>query len=235
MKERPILFSTPMVQAVLDGRKIMTRRIVSMEKITKLGRGQFTHEGTGAIAYFEQFAEVGPWRARAGHYNVWSPLFHCPYGKVGEQLWIRETFYAFGEYRYTGKLTKTGAKEVEFVDRTQNTQSWYRYVADGEEMPTVTDRFALGWHCRPSIFMPRVACRQSLEITGVRVERLQEITEDDAIAEGVQPNDGDCGFGCECCELPTTIFERLWDGLNAKRGFGWDVNPWVWVIEFNQV
>jgi len=139
---------------------------------------------------------------------------YCPHGQVGDRLWVRETWaHVDGEV-------------------------WY--AADGIDKPR-----ADGVRVHPSIFMPRWASRIALEITGVRVERVREISDADVRAEGVA---WDCGYlnKCNSSRCPTlqrdpfhdgTLhdFERLWDSINAKRGFGWNINPFVWVVEFKRV
>lgn len=123
----------------------------------------------------------------------------CPYGQPGDRLWVREklTHNAGGDLVYASKGTVV-----------LNSIRWPYLSTDLNH-----------WSC-PSIYMPRWASRITLEITGVRMERVQDISIDDAIAEG------------ETCR---SGFEDLWDSLNAKRGFGWDKNPWVWVIQFKVV
>lgn len=261
-KERPILMSTPMVQAVLDGRKIMTRRVAKISTdfplISSVGEnggvyagrymGDMDHEWFkcpygkvgdrlcplhyGIIGDKEQFSHNGSKDKRGGLVEADSGgnTERC---SCNDRLWVKESFYAYGKYRYTGKLTKNGKREVEFFDCTQDANGTYRYVAD-ESIPKPKSRFEFDWHRRPSIFMPREASRINLEITGVRVERLQEITEEDANAEGF-PDTFRRNGSYESTELGKWKFIELWDSLNAKRGFGWDVNPWVWVIEFKVI
>jgi hypothetical protein len=185
MKERPILFSGPMVQAILDGRKTQTRRVVKPQPEY--------WEQTGGYHYP---LDKKPYRgAPVGRVRSIDE-YRCPYGQPGDRLWVRETWhqYAGGEviYRadYGPESYQAGAK---------------------------------GW--RPSIFMPRWASRITLEITGVRVERVQDISADDARAEGVSAPD----------VLPRSKFATLWDSINAKRGYGWDMNPWCWCVEFKAV
>ena len=133
-----------------------------------------------------------------------------PYGKPGDELWVRETWQHW------------------FDD-----ESKYIYKAAWPDGPIKS-----GW--KPSIFMPRSACRLFLTIKDVRVERVQDITHDDASKEGVDPGCGECGNsalpdGCGCdnpMPLHRDSFIYLWNSINEKRGFGWDVNPWVWVVEF---
>lgn len=145
MKDHPILYSTPMVQAILLGRKTITRRVVKPQpRIDKQ---------TGDI-YLKSFNEVIPVEEWA---HAHAAL--CPYGKVGDKLWVRETFAVIG-----------------------HTTKHYVYKADAEGIPKWED---MKW--KPSIFMPRAACRITLQITSVKVERLQDITEAQAIAEGINP------------------------------------------------
>ena len=119
--------------------------------------------------------------------------YHCPYGQVGSRLWVQATWHQ-----------DTGLSS----DKT------IHYKADN---------FSDSYSWKPSIFMPRWASRITLEITGVRVERVQEIITKEAIAEG---------FVAGLRESETDAFHNFWDSLNAKRGNGWEANPWVWAIEF---
>lgn len=174
MKFIPILFSTPMVQAILDERKTQTRRIVK-----------------------EQILGI----ARPGEHK-------CPYGQPGDVLWVRETFQTW-RLGYIHKAT------------------W------STELPE-----NIKW--KPGIHMPKEACRLFLEIVSVRVERLQDISEQDAISEGVKSTyvhlfqeerykdyhlDVDGEF-----RNPVTSFKTLWESINGEDS--WESNPWVWVIEF---
>ena len=122
---------------------------------------------------------------------------YCPYGGHGDRLWVRET-----HWRAEGE--GTGGK-VRFL----------QYKATSPDDPPLGDRW------RPSIHMPRWASRITLEVTGVRVERVQDISNEDVHAEGFAP------WGDKYLS-----FADLWDSINANRGYGWDANPWVWVVEF---
>lgn len=128
-------------------------------------------------------------------------FIRSPYGVPGDRLWVRETW----------NCIETGIK-------TQR-QDWVRYRAtDGEEL-----------YWKPSIFMPRWASRITLTITGVRVERVQDISSDDCRAEGLTP---DSEISLLWRENIRDKYRDLWNSINAKRGYGWDTNPWVWVISF---
>jgi len=191
MKERPILFSTPMIQAILDDRKTQTRRVVKEPKAL-WKKGMLLKSGK----------------------------MICPYGKPGDILWVRETWCNSWNI---------------------NTQEWdvmfkasegYVYDEDGP----------VRW--KPSIHMPKSAARIWLEITDVRVQRLQDITEEDAIAEGVKfTSDGYINY---IDHEPTYFngahsakksFQTLWDSINGKSqgdrpAMPWSANPWVWAITF---
>lgn len=189
MRERPILFSAPMVQAVLNGRKTQTRRIVKF--IPALGEPDqwcVTAEG--------QSSTIGDYRR------------FCPYGKPGDRLWVRESF-----------CDSKGICEKRFA-----------YKADGGRLPS-------GWQWKSPIHMPRAASRSTLEITGIRVERLQDISEADALAEGMQfrnaDEDQDGAPDARQSRSYRQAFIDAWRDINGTDS--WAANPWVWVIEFTNL
>lgn len=144
----------------------------------------------------------------------------CPYGAPGDALWVRETW----------------AEAPNSEDGGDGMTGYPIHRADYDP----EDVQPLRW--RPSIHMPRWACRLTLRVTGVRVERVQDISEEGATAEGIDMPRCDCTeWACENCmgtgwgARPTEIFAGLWDSINAKRGYGWDANPWVWVVEFERI
>lgn len=203
MNEKPILFSGEMVKAILDGRKTMTRRVIKPQPDKKLEHL--------AGAWFTHY-----WQ----HNGLWNDdgkVAKCPYGQPGDRLWVRETFK--GAWKKNGR-----ASEYWLTYRADNKKVLYRtaYIDDFENWPNK-------W--RPSIFMPRWASRITLQITNVRVEHIQGITECDAMFEGLW--NGYTATGPD--DYHQRKFAELWNKLNVKRGFGWDANPWVWVIEFQKV
>ena len=139
----------------------------------------------------------------------------CPYGRPGDTLWVRETW---ASHKYMDDT-----KPSEFTAGAQMLPVWYR--ADGVQ----SDERGK-W--RPSIFMPRWASRITLRVVDVRVEQVQDISEEDAVAEGVTKNLPD---GWICAESHRMIFKRLWNSINGTRGYAWYTNPWVWVVEFEEV
>jgi len=158
----------------------------------------------------------------------------CAYGAEGEQIWVRETFFAYGrwETRYSEKKKRD---EWHFIDMTLERGCTYQYATDNPYVLLANNRVP-GWYKRPAIFMPRAVSRLQLEIIKVRVERLNEISEDDAKAEGapgyeesIDPSPPD-----EHCEWSyQASFRRLWESINGAAS--WAKNPWVWVIEFKRV
>lgn len=209
MRERPILFSGPMVRAILDGRKTQTRRVVY--GISPLNK----YEGIIVGTVPQERANLGKhnW---ADHETGESINALCPYGEAGDRLWVRETFASrvFDEHE-----TPTLAKRKHYT----------MYRANGGDPADPMNWHNFGGRWKPAIHMPRWASRLTLGITAVRVERLQAITEDDSKAEGCDALVVD---GVVECGRRKSVYRDLWDKLNAKRGFGWATNPWVWVLEF---
>lgn len=202
MKERPILFNDEMVRAILDGRKTQTRRSMKPQPEK---RGAFWEWGGAGWSLDHGVVPVVQ-----GH----SMSARCPYGQPGDRLWVREAhaFVPTSAYAHSEGVQQT----INPHCRNQDTAAIYR---QGWERSTG------GFRWRPSIHMPRWASRLLLEVTAVRVERLQDITEADAIAEG-GPVDSPCG-------LATGWFADLWDKINGDDA--WGANPWVWVVEFQRV
>ena len=153
-------------------------------------------------------------------------LAKCPYGQPGDRLWVKETHWRYGQWGKNGK-TKSGKQKWKFHA--------FNNEARFTEQPKTSYRTICGWYKRPSIFMPHWASRITLEIAKVRVERLQDISGCDVLAEGVDNGKSNPTMGERWENMQRMAFEALWDSLNAKRGFGWDVNPWVWVIEFKRL
>lgn len=196
MKERPILFSSEMVRAIMEGRKTQTRRVVKPQPLTSDG---MIARAIPEWYYPREFAKF------------------CPYGQPGDRLWVRETWAT--EYSYNGTNPSSLSK---------GNQLWFKATKESWDETCISELYQRG-NTRPSIFMPRWASRITLEIVSIRVERVQEITDDHAIQEGVdRTNSSIVGY-------PRTRFQKLWDSLNAKRGYSWESNPWVWVIEFKRV
>lgn len=231
MRERPILFSGRMVRAILEGRKTQTRRVVSSPYAAEAdawapGPGGLWESGIrgdgGGLARGERI--------------------RCPYGRPGvTRLWVRETWrsdapqrVAYAADGWCGAVGNDGAGGRIFLQH-----GWLSKYATAEVGAYYGER-AYGMRWRPSIHMPRWASRISLEVTGVRVERLQEIAEEDAKAEGVllpeaatAKQDTADVHGL----LPyRAVFAACWDSINGKRpGASWSANPWVWVIEFRRL
>lgn len=204
MKERPILFSAPMVRALLAGEKTQTRRVVKPQPFVSLDAisGWAIPVPKKCQGWARDFLDIkGP--------NIDAA---CPYGEVGDRLWVRETFM---------DLQGTG---VEHRPDPLGPLHRYAYQADtppGSRGDEARKEYGLKW--KPSIHMPRAASRITLEVTGVRVERLQDISEADAAAEGVHTDPA-----CPAYDA----YQALWEQINGKGS--WDANPWVWVIDFRR-
>nr|WP_257008994.1 hypothetical protein [Burkholderia sp. AU4i] len=210
VKERPILFSGPMVRAIIEGRKTQTRRPVKSQPPAET-RDVFTFHHPDPRTHF--------WAFDGGSLLDWAQP--CPYGEVGDHLYVRETWqhsnHPLGPYDGDCLVFY----RADYLDDPHG--------PDGEKSPEGKYR---DW--RPSIHMPRAASRITLEITGVCAERLQCIEWDEAIAEGI-PDPRRAARRVDPVVGTVAQFRKLWDGLNAARGHGWDANPWVWVVEFRRI
>jgi len=206
-----------MVRAILDGRKTQTRKICKFESIDSWEISCLVRNGV----YFR--IKDRP--------DIPSQRVDCPYGQVGDRLWVRETF------RYVRVGLGCGGSAVGVEYKTGDIKFNKRANKYTKQARNKEKR---GHHAkwRPSIFMPRWAARIWLEITNIRVERVQDISWKDILAEGCDVNKptGDPAIDDFTAGVEATdTFHWLWDSINAKRGYGWDKNPWVWVIEFKAV
>ncbi|EIW9276623.1 hypothetical protein ACWYEI_002577 [Klebsiella quasipneumoniae] len=232
MKERGVIFNGEMVRAILDGRKTQTRRPIKWKQT------RFTEIGE------REDGSKWPWSEDAEHTcDFWHP---CPFGAVGDRIWVRETWgvvsHAFSDdglmIDWVPDRPSTAIHEMPFGNGYYS--GYAIYAADGDFTWGDDDGYEDGRSCwKPSIHMPRAASRILLEITGVRVERLNAISEEDARAEGII--DGgclNCGEPEPCgCANPepdaTDAFAYLWQSIYGQES--WNADPWVWVIEFKRV
>jgi hypothetical protein len=246
MKERPIIFSSEMVLAILRGRKTQSRRLRGMEDVNHYPGvltgdsplGPLGYRGLEPSDYLLKPSAKKEYKKYPGEFHWFlgmsadgreiNPIpIRCPYGQPGGRLWVWETWM------------------LEGADDRPPGMEWDRRAIFKATNPEYGEYFK--W--RPSIHMPRWASRITLEITNVRVERLLSISRADARAEGASPwwlgADGckeiEHGYEYSIENVPEEKrnyrrwFQILWDSINAKRGYGWNVNPYVWVIEFERV
>lgn len=197
MKQRPILFNTEMVQAILAGRKMQTRR------------------------------EVHPDIAVSISNNPDRILYRCPFGQTGDVLWVRESC-----------LWVMSDHAPDLLEGSRDRTQWVYKASEHEDfMKYAKEQYGYKW--KPSIHMPKDAARIWLRIKDVRVERLQEISEIDAMREGIESvdhgahwknyvQDDISSFVC-----PSHSFESLWHSINGADS--WNANPWVWVLEFERI
>lgn len=220
MKERPILFSAPMVRALLAGTKTQTRRVVKWRDVAAGLNLSFS--GLGVEQTPAGWVLTSPSRSSV----EWrcGPTA-CPYGQPGERLWVRETWQ--GPIMSADEWEQHGNDDPGSLPSRFNSPSYCEYAADGGPPPefmTADDDLVCRW--RPSIHMPRWASRITLEVTGVRVERLQDISDADCFAEGIQQC-SDEGLVSDGTARGT--YKALWESINGPGS--WDANPWVWVVE----
>lgn len=233
MKERPIIFSADSVRAILDGRKTQTRRVVvptqSTPKVAPLAMEPWLIDGEQQeyddgrplwVGYHHDYPKAGKW-------------FACPHGQIGDRLWVREEIRGDGQ---------PGNRRAGIM----------RYGADGEMVMPCLDCGYVVCRCEsltavqdviwgyrrpvlPAHLMPRWASRLTLEIVGVRVQRLADMAIEDFVAEGIEHIGDGVGRWNGSYSMAYSLFASEWDKLNAKRGYPWDSNPWVWVIEFKRL
>lgn len=230
MKERPILFSAPMVRALLAGTKSQTRRVCKSQPYAN----GFKFDGHDILCHNDYLppsamlmdVKRGPHRYSTSDVEGWE--VECPYGLPGDRLWVREAHAPRADCLVSWQRSMT-----ESFNRTQPGDICYR-----------ADESARDWveKWRPSIHMPRWASRITLEVTEVRVERLQDISEADAVAEGIEqlasPHADvalyrDYAPGHDSTVSPVHSYETLWDSINGSGA--WAANPYVWAVSFRRI
>jgi hypothetical protein len=213
MKFIPILFSTIMLQAIIEDRKTQTRRLINPQP----NENGISYMKNPPIDWEQVYkTEWKPWKLETDEGETIA--LNCPYGQIGDVLWVRETFAPILDL-----------KEKPLPDA-------FIYRADFGDEP-------VEWNWKPNIFMPKKACRIFLEITNVRVERLRDISEKDTLKEGIEFNffRGQgvgwkvYGRGTEnqMTAIPRISFMSLWVSINGEQS--WNDNPWVWAIEFKRI
>jgi hypothetical protein len=204
VKSRPILFSGPMVRAILEGKKTTTRRVTKLP-LPWDSDSPMTWAWSDRKRLFEPVGKV--WHMKTA--LKWG--VKCPYGVVGDRLWVRETFQSLAK-----------------MNHAHPSEDQYVYRATDPDWETTE-----GWKWKPSIFMPRDACRIHLRIESIRVERLQSITDAEIVDEGFR----DVGHGVgEIDNKFSTLrglFSGLWNEINGKGS--WEANPFVWVVGFSRL
>lgn len=219
MKERPILFSAPMVRALLYGSKTQTRRVLNEAKTFNDYRPYVNQRWEEGSFKFETPDGMG---ITIGMRSPFIAEQYSPYGRTDNHLWVREA------WRTYASLDGTPPRDIA-------PGAGIQYEALGTNIHGDKGNYLLGMgKYRPSMFMPRWASRITLEITKVRVERLQDISETDAEAEGIQQHS--TGLWLPCSEPgkahidPRRAYRDLWESINGPGS--WDLNPWLWVIQF---
>ncbi|EDG8630622.1 hypothetical protein B9589_21735 [Salmonella enterica subsp. enterica serovar Newport] len=205
MKERGMIFNAEMVRAILDGRKTQTRRVLATYQDAVKFCPEWDVNGKQIFIVLGEKDHTGM--------NPVITAIPCPFGQPGDRVWVRETF------RVHSRATDVATLVYRASVRNSWTEQTHRVPVAVCNKPATPEKWT------PSIHMPRWASRITLEITGVRVERLNSITESDAEAEGVT----DTGFG----DLLVDGYRYLWKSIYGEES--WTANPWVWVIEFKRV
>lgn len=217
MSDKFILFNERMVEAIRERQKTQTRRAINPQPSYPYLWNKVSPNGMQLWTTNSVQGEKGE-----------TELRHCPYGGRGGRLLVRERCQIYGRWVRNG-VTRTGRQRWRFSTHASHQA---RYAGDFVAQPK--DRETLGFWNRPSIFMPKWAVRIVLEIVKVRAQRLQEISEADILAEGITVDRVAKWTKTSWADMPTlhSAWGVLWDSINAERGYGWDINPWVWAITF---
>lgn len=217
MSAKPIIFSASMVRAILEERKTMTRRVIKPQP----GNDALWCYANGKIILHDiEDWETG--QACGYGFESQTRTWKCPYGEPGDTLWVKETFFVEmpGDYMFEAE----GLMLSEYPEYFK-TQALLHYKA------TTKLQNPGAWKWRPSLFMPRWASRINLVVETINVQRLQDISEEDAYREGFSKDY--CGGGCTGNSAKTN-FGNYWDTINTKKpGCSWNDNPWVWAVEFD--
>lgn len=249
IKERPIVFCEDMVRAILAGKKTQTRRLEGLKKVNRNGNYDYikliefpkTHnKQSRAIAYFLKN-------------NGESVRVVCPYGSVGTQLWVRESFQPAGwDAEYPSikiYYPSDDTSIIHYIDECDE-EAYNELInnvckeLDKRSIPIINEEV---YNCskkehkpfvRPSANMPRLVSRILLEITSLQIERLQDISDADARAEGMPRSHPvfdrvSTVYGYK--NFTQSVFAQSWDFINTSKGYPWLKNPWVWVIKFKRV
>lgn len=238
-REKPILFSGEMVRAIRDGRKTQTRRIINPQPplyIDELHGNELRNRAPYELEHPETGCIVG-----SGFFDDDDLAYKCPFGRHGDELWVRETWAVHG-CLYDDLPPRGIHGSVKGGAWKDGDSIWY--AADGENPTPATGSCKQRGRWRVSIHMPRWASRIQLLITDVQVERLNDITEEDAKAEGTSCR-SDLAWGGLYGTDPDTMpawavdhghrygFREIWEQINGEGS--WDANPWVWVVGFENV
>ena len=221
MKSRPIIFSAPMVLALLAGRKTQTRRVVKVQPHASHNPQHAEPRSAGWV-----------WIAHDDRptYSFATGDFRCPYGAAGSHLWVRE-LHAVGSDGIGNPIM------VSPLAGAPDNHMWGSTFTKNPVAPEGSENWCLQWKRTSPMFMPRWASRITLELTDVRVERLQDISEADAIAEGIERS-GECNwrdYSDQHNDFTSArrSYRSLWEQINGPGS--WDANPWVWALSFKRV
>ena len=248
IKERPILFTAPMVQAILEGRKTQTRRILKGIDLQYV-QADKSYESGEVYSTYQAFYDNGKYSVTRHSLKDWVSILKCPYGNVGDELWVRENVYADHDQSEVITCAKYFDGVSVLYDGTHDDP-------DADEYEKYEGSLAHWWYSRetcPSIHMPRWASRIQLRITDIRIEQLKSVSEQDAISEGLKsiskdgelfkwglpdydgfPGNDNHGWPWNCWEIsPISAFMKVWEMVHGEGS--WNKNPWVWVVEFELI
>jgi hypothetical protein len=204
--EKPILFSAEMIRAILDGRKMQTRRVI---------KGLDNH-----VNFFYPLKD-GRWESGEDYFDGDGEIFaniKCPYGKSGDELWVRENFQIYRRNVEAQTVLTKYKHPNKFLWHGLTVREWEKF-----------NKWKKPFSPKSKLFMFRSLSRIQLKITNIRVERVQDISEEDILDEGIGLKDWDSG------DVLIAKWIKTWNSINKDRGYGWEENPWVWIVEFERI
>lgn len=231
VKDTGMIFQPESVRAIIEGNKTQTRRVIKPQPHKNVARFVRSLARAGWLEEYDNGDPLGIFTG--GKPVTWTQTgkpYRCPYGDAGDHVWVREAW-----------MPKNWDSDKEYMlagcpdAATHPSETYLGSPTRAIYKASYNDAIGDPGKWRNSMYMPRWASRITLEITNVRVERLQEISGRDVLAEGIDNGSSNPAMGVRWENMQRMAFEEQWNNLNAKRGYSWESNPWCWCISFRKL